>query len=135
MSACINVSLKMPPTLSKHKNLALFDRLHYISDRCILKNTYKALGYHADTREIMFKVKKEGSWNSIPIHQKYRTVKAIKQQFAEIKGCKERVYAFLALKTDVEMSTEGFDQELNHNETLTKSKLIKLCEDMIRQVL
>ena len=126
----------MPPTLSKHMNGALFDRLHIISDTCALKKkTYTALGELADSHEIMFKVKKEGNWDSIPIQHKYRVVRGLKQQFGLIKGCKERVYVFLALKTNVEMSTEGLDKEVVHNEALTKSKLVNMCEDMIRQVL
>ena len=63
-------------------------------------------------------------------------MKALTQQFIAIRHCKEPAYGFLKEKTDLEMSTaeKDFDTPKLHDERLSKSTLLSICEKLIKEV-
>ena len=129
----------MPPVNSKAastQRIWLFDRLHEVSDLCKLrKGKYKYLASLADSREIMFKLKKEGQWSSLPLQEKYRAVKAIKQRLLPIDGCEDKAFAFWSLKTPLNIRTDKLEAPVFHGKVLNKENLMEICNKLISEVI
>lgn len=94
---------------------------------------------HADSRDIMFKVRKQGKWHSLDVRKEHPVVSGKKYKLEEvgnIRSPEPGVFAFVNLQEEgkVNTTTALEDPPLWHNERLTSKRLAAIIEQFCDKV-
>ena len=93
----------------------------------------------SDSRGLLFKFKKQGQWDSIPLESKLSTVKGFEQGFARLYDVEENAFVFTMVKEkkklDVKKILSEKSEIWNGESRLTTQEVITICDKVIERVI